>query len=68
VEANHRLWSGISSPKKELIRSFFNVVNMEIVKRLRPSSKFDFSRASIGNLFLTGYHQASRREIAKMFD
>jgi len=27
---------------------------MEIVKRARPSSVFNFSRASIGNLFLTG--------------
>ncbi|KAH7035877.1 uncharacterized protein B0I36DRAFT_97559 [Microdochium trichocladiopsis] len=45
---------GISSEKRELIRSIFNIVNMEIVKRARPSSVFNFSRASIGNLFLTG--------------
>jgi len=32
-----------------------NVVAYEIVKRRRPSSSFDFSGASIGNLFLTGY-------------
>ncbi|KAF2196046.1 UPF0052-domain-containing protein [Delitschia confertaspora ATCC 74209] len=54
VEAEHPLWSNISSAKKELIRSFLNHVNMEILKRLRPSSTFDFSSASIGNLFLTG--------------
>ncbi|GAB7357200.1 hypothetical protein MBLNU459_g8186t1 [Dothideomycetes sp. NU459] len=54
IEAQHPLWDHISTPKKELIRSFFNVVNLEIVKRLRPSSRFDFSGASIGNLFLTG--------------
>lgn len=54
VEANHALWDNISTPKKELIRSFLNVVNLEIVKRLRPSSKFDYSKAAIGNLFLTG--------------
>ena len=54
VEANHLLWHGISSPKRELIRSFLNAVNLEAVKRLRPSSRFDFSGASIGNLFLTG--------------
>ncbi|GAB7345632.1 hypothetical protein MBLNU457_3927t1 [Dothideomycetes sp. NU457] len=54
VEANHALWNNISTPKKELIRSFLSVVNLEIVKRLRPSSKFDYSKAAIGNLFLTG--------------
>ncbi|KAK5005380.1 hypothetical protein LTR28_007787, partial [Elasticomyces elasticus] len=54
VEAVHPLWTHISSPKRELIRSFLNAVNLEIVKRLRPSSRFDFSSASIGNLFLTG--------------
>ena len=55
VEANHALWQGISSPKRELIRSFLNAFNLECVKRLRPSSRFDFSGASCGNLFLTGY-------------
>ncbi|KAF2489943.1 UPF0052-domain-containing protein [Lophium mytilinum] len=54
VEADHPLWAHISSAKKELIRSFLNTINLEIVKRLRPSSTFDFSSASIGNLFLTG--------------
>ncbi|KXJ89059.1 hypothetical protein Micbo1qcDRAFT_14043 [Microdochium bolleyi] len=51
---NNTTTTGISSEKRELIRSIFNIVNMEIVKRARPSSVFNFSRASIGNLFLTG--------------
>nr|POF21071.1 uncharacterized protein CFP56_66485 [Quercus suber] len=54
IEGFHPLWQGISSPKKELIRSFLNAMNLDIVKRTRPSSRFDFSGASIGNLFLTG--------------
>jgi hypothetical protein len=54
VEARHSLWTDISSPKKELIRSLLNLLNLEIVKRARPSSVFDFSKASIGNMFLTG--------------
>ncbi|TKA29144.1 hypothetical protein B0A50_03654 [Salinomyces thailandicus] len=54
IEATHPLWDGISSPKKELIRSIMNSMNLDILKRLRPTSKFDFSGASIGNLFLTG--------------
>lgn len=54
VEARHALWTGITSPKKELIRSFLNFLNLEIVKRARPTSVFAFEQASIGNLFLTG--------------
>ncbi|KAL1798018.1 hypothetical protein ACET3X_004624 [Alternaria dauci] len=54
VEAEHALWTNISTAKKELVRSILNVVAYEIVKRRRPSSSFDFSGASIGNLFLTG--------------
>ncbi|KAF2646194.1 UPF0052-domain-containing protein [Massarina eburnea CBS 473.64] len=54
VEADHDLWAHISTAKKELIRAILNLVNFEICKRLRPSSTFDFSGASIGNLFLTG--------------
>jgi hypothetical protein len=55
VEGTSDLWGSISSPKRELIRSFLNTVNLEVVKRARPSSTFNFSSASIGNLFLTGY-------------
>ncbi|KAL6909118.1 UPF0052 domain-containing protein [Trichoderma evansii] len=54
IEGTHPLWDDISSPKRELIRSFFNSFNLEVVKRMRPSSRFDFSGSSIGNLFLTG--------------
>ncbi|KAI1747162.1 UPF0052 domain protein [Xylaria castorea] len=54
VEGRHALWADISSEKRELIRSIFNHMNMEIVRRARPSSVFNFAKASIGNLFLTG--------------
>lgn len=54
LEASHPLWDDISSPKRELIRSYLNSFNVEVVKRMRPTSRFDFSGASIGNLFLTG--------------
>lgn len=54
LEATHPLWDGISTPKRELIRSILNSFNLEVVKRMRPSSRFDFSGASIGNMFLTG--------------
>ncbi|ESZ94575.1 hypothetical protein SBOR_5065 [Sclerotinia borealis F-4128] len=54
VEGHSPLWSGITSPKRELIRSFLNTINLEIVKRARPTSVFNFQSASVGNLFLTG--------------
>ncbi|OBT91489.1 hypothetical protein VE01_10579 [Pseudogymnoascus verrucosus] len=54
VEARHELWTSISSEKEELIRSFLNTINLEIVKRARPSSFFNFQSAAVGNLFLTG--------------
>ncbi|UNI13854.1 hypothetical protein JDV02_000552 [Purpureocillium takamizusanense] len=54
LETTHPLWRDISSPKRELIRSYLNSFNLEVIKRMRPTSRFDFSRSSIGNIFLTG--------------
>lgn len=55
MDGTSALWTSITPAKKELIRSFFNLLNLEILKRARPpSSTFDFSSASVGNLFLTG--------------
>ncbi|KAJ5266463.1 hypothetical protein N7478_009271 [Penicillium angulare] len=55
VDGTSGLWQSIAPAKKELIRSFFNSLNLEILKRARPpSSTFDFTSASVGNLFLTG--------------
>ncbi|OCT45146.1 hypothetical protein CLCR_05739 [Cladophialophora carrionii] len=49
------LWRDIPAAKKELIRAFLNALNLEVVKRARPpASTFDFTSASVGNLFLTG--------------
>lgn len=53
LDAAHPLWTNISSPKRELVRSYLNAFNLEAVKRMRPTSRFDFSGSSIGNLFLT---------------
>ena len=55
VAGTAELWSGIPSAKKELIRAFFNLLNLEVLKRSRPpTSTFDFTSASVGNLFMTG--------------
>ncbi|KAJ5943222.1 hypothetical protein N7516_003390 [Penicillium verrucosum] len=54
VDGTSGLWTAIPPAKKELIRSFFNVLNLEILKRARPPlSTFEFTSASVGNLFLT---------------
>ncbi|CCE66094.1 hypothetical protein TPHA_0O01250 [Tetrapisispora phaffii CBS 4417] len=53
VEGEHDLWSSISPVLKELVRSFLISIHTEILKRARSSSNsFNFSKASIGNLFL----------------
>ncbi|SPQ21003.1 76ce7e0a-9db4-4821-adf7-265287c9679c [Thermothielavioides terrestris] len=54
VESRSLLWGFISSPKRELIRSVLNTLNLEIVKRARPPNVFNFARASVGNMFLAG--------------
>ena len=54
IEGVHGLWRNVSSPKRELVRSLLNHFNLEAIKRIRPSSRFDYGGASIGNLFLTG--------------
>ncbi|KAK4148026.1 uncharacterized protein C8A04DRAFT_8518 [Dichotomopilus funicola] len=54
VESRSLLWGFISSPKRELIRSVLNTLNVEIVKRARPPNVFNFASASVGNMFLVG--------------
>lgn len=55
VDGTASLWNTVTPAKKELIRSFFNLLNLEILKRARPpTSSFDYASASVGNLFLTG--------------
>ncbi|KAN0073049.1 hypothetical protein V8E54_009163 [Elaphomyces granulatus] len=55
VDGTSEIWKSITPAKKELIRAFFNLLNLEILKRARPpTSTFDFTSASVGNLFLTG--------------
>jgi len=54
LSSSFRLWNGISSEKRELLRSFLRYVQSDISKLSRPSSRFDFRNGSIGNFFLTG--------------
>ena len=55
VAGTSPLWIPISPDTRELLRSMLNHVNFEIIKRARPPvSTFNFSSASMGNLFLTG--------------
>lgn len=54
ISVDGRLWEGISSEKRELLRGFLRYVQSDISKLSRPGSRFDFRNGSIGNFFLTG--------------
>ncbi|CAG8453322.1 5641_t:CDS:2 [Paraglomus occultum] len=52
IEGTHRLWRGISSEKRAVIRGFLVHMQSEVFRRAHK--KFDFHNGSIGNFFLTG--------------
>ncbi|OLL26010.1 hypothetical protein NEOLI_000183 [Neolecta irregularis DAH-3] len=54
IEGLHPVWNGVSSEKRQVIRSFLTHTQAEISKRSRPSLPFDFRNGSIGNFFLSG--------------
>ncbi|KAI3405164.2 hypothetical protein KGF56_002120 [Candida oxycetoniae] len=58
VEGTHELWNPISSSTKEIFRSFFVHVHVELLKRSRihqsTKRQFRYELANVGNLFLTG--------------
>lgn len=54
VEGVHNIWKNVPSPLKEIIRPFIVHIQSELLKKNKNNSPFNFSNASIGNLFLTG--------------
>ncbi|GAA5849515.1 hypothetical protein JCM3766R1_000217 [Sporobolomyces carnicolor] len=52
VEGTHRLWRGIPGDRKETIRSF--LVYFENANLKKAQRGFNFKKASIGNIFLSG--------------
>ncbi|KAL8290296.1 hypothetical protein RQP46_003235 [Phenoliferia psychrophenolica] len=52
VEGKHRLWRGIPTDRKECIRAF--LVHFESAVLKKASRGFNWKRASIGNIFITG--------------
>ncbi|CAD1811970.1 hypothetical protein FOB58_004625 [Candida parapsilosis] len=58
VEGTHELWTPISSSTKEIFRSFFVHLHVELLKRSRihqsTKRQFRYELASVGNMFLTG--------------
>ncbi|GAA6003466.1 uncharacterized protein JCM10292_001604 [Rhodotorula paludigena] len=52
VEGTHRLWRGIPGDRKETIRAF--LVHFEGAVLKKAQRGFNFKKASIGNLFLSG--------------
>ncbi|SCU98823.1 LADA_0H15588g1_1 [Lachancea dasiensis] len=54
VDGTHPIWTGFPSEVKEMCRSFLIHMQAELLKKDKTSAPFQFERASIGNLFLTG--------------
>ncbi|GAA5899836.1 hypothetical protein JCM8208_004578 [Rhodotorula glutinis] len=52
VEGTHKLWRGIPGDRKETIRAF--LVHFESAVLKKAQRGFNFKKASIGNLFLSG--------------
>lgn len=52
VEGEHPLWTGVSKPYRETIRSFLAYFQNQILRRSNES--FCFSNGSIGNFFFAG--------------
>ncbi|GAA5944256.1 uncharacterized protein JCM15063_006583 [Sporobolomyces koalae] len=52
VEGVHRLWKGIPGDRKETIRAFLVYFEGAVLKKAQRG--FNFRKASIGNLFLSG--------------
>ncbi|GAA6020646.1 hypothetical protein JCM11491_001132 [Sporobolomyces phaffii] len=52
VEGTHRLWKGIPVDRREAIRAFLVYFEGAVLKKAQRG--FDFRKASIGNLFLSG--------------
>ncbi|CAK9441987.1 uncharacterized protein LODBEIA_P57980 [Lodderomyces beijingensis] len=58
VEGTHELWTPLNSSTKEVFRSFFVHLHVELLKRSRITQsnkrQFRYELANVGNLFLTG--------------
>lgn len=54
VEGRHELWQDISPHIKDMYRAFLIKVHGEILLRNRPGNEFQFCKASVGNLLLSG--------------
>ncbi|CEP61713.1 uncharacterized protein LALA0_S03e09186g [Lachancea lanzarotensis] len=54
VEGTHQVWNGFESEVKDICRSFLIHTQAEILKKHKSSAPFQFEKASVGNLFLTG--------------
>ncbi|SCW02577.1 LAFE_0F09560g1_1 [Lachancea fermentati] len=54
VDGTHDVWKDIPSQVKEICRSFMVHIQAELLKKHKNSAPFQFEKASVGNLFLTG--------------
>lgn len=54
VDGTHDVWADFPSEVKDICRSFLVHMQGELLKKHKSSAPFQFEKASIGNLFLTG--------------
>ncbi|KAG0669246.1 hypothetical protein C6P45_003962 [Maudiozyma exigua] len=54
VEGSHFIWKEVAVEVKEMCRAFIIHIQAELLKKSKNSNSFQFEKASVGNMFMTG--------------
>ena len=54
VEGSHLIWKEVPIEVKEMCRAFIIHIQAELLKKSKNSNSFQFEKASVGNMFMTG--------------
>ncbi|SMN22196.1 similar to Saccharomyces cerevisiae YNL011C Putative protein of unknown function [Maudiozyma saulgeensis] len=54
VEGSHTIWKEVPVEVKEMCRAFIIHIQAELLKKSKNSYSFQFEKASVGNMFMTG--------------
>lgn len=54
VEGSHFIWKEVPVEVKEMCRAFIIHIQAELLKKSKNSNSFQFEKASVGNMFMTG--------------
>lgn len=54
VDGSHHIWKDVPIEVKEICRAFIIHLQAELLKKSKSSRSFQFEKASIGNMFMTG--------------